>query len=111
MNRPVFYVDQKEDLEKGTFWWTVATSNGQVILTSEPYSRRRDARKAARRFITHTIGMVVFRYHDRNGERVQSVLINWHSFAVAAGGGGGGGGVSVGGGGNGEAFGTGARFQ
>ncbi|UAW09161.1 hypothetical protein SEA_TOOTSIEROLL_67 [Mycobacterium phage Tootsieroll] len=23
MNRPVFYVDQKEDLEKGTFWWTV----------------------------------------------------------------------------------------
>ncbi|WRQ08765.1 hypothetical protein JDBV09_00200 [Mycobacterium phage mika] len=23
MNRPVFYVDQKEDPDKGTFWWTV----------------------------------------------------------------------------------------
>ncbi|QAY10995.1 hypothetical protein SEA_POLLYWOG_68 [Mycobacterium phage Pollywog] len=70
MNRPVFYVDQKEDPAKGTFWWTVASSNGQVILTSEMYGRRRDAKKAARSFIK-TIGVpVAFRYY-RHGERVQ----------------------------------------
>ncbi|AVJ50713.1 DUF1508 domain-containing protein [Mycobacterium phage mcgavigan] len=51
MNRPVFYVDQKEDPEKGTFWWTVSTANGTTILASEMYTRRSDARKAARRFI------------------------------------------------------------
>lgn len=75
MNRPVFYVDQKEDLEKGTFWWTVATSNGQVILTSEMYSRRRDARKAARRFIGDLCCVpVVFRYFNRNGKKVEQRL-------------------------------------
>ncbi|AXQ60770.1 hypothetical protein I5H32_gp070 [Mycobacterium phage EleanorGeorge] len=72
MNRPVFYVDQKEDLEKGTFWWAVSASNGQVILTSEMYGRRRDARKAARSFIGNIGDVPVsFRYFNRNREQVE----------------------------------------
>lgn len=111
MNRPVFYVDQKEDLEKGTFWWTVATSNGRTILTSEMYSRRRDARRAALAFVKTIEVRVVFRYHTGPTSKESVVIADrgWVRFMRGAGVTG----VSVGGGGNGEAFGKGkgVRFQ
>lgn len=78
MNRPVFYVDQKEDLEKGTFWWTVSTANGRTILASEMYGRRRDARKAARSFVSDVPLPIVFRYFNRDGERVVEYIPEWY---------------------------------
>ncbi|AOQ28521.1 hypothetical protein I5H99_gp068 [Mycobacterium phage WillSterrel] len=95
MNRPVFYVDQKEDLEKGTFWWTVSTANGTKILASEMYSRRRSAKRAALVFIKAVGVPVVFRYWTGSGEqrRRGTETRKWGVWlvGVVAGGGGGGG--------------------
>ncbi|WNM74626.1 hypothetical protein SEA_RADIANCE_66 [Mycobacterium Phage Radiance] len=76
-NRPHFYVDQWETLSKCTFWWTVSRPNGQIILTSEMYNRRSDAKRAARMFIREVFSSIVFRYYNRDGERVQENIRDW----------------------------------
>ena len=50
MKRPGLYVRQSEN-GAGDFWLVVKSPNGRILATSEMYTRRRDAIRAARSFI------------------------------------------------------------
>jgi uncharacterized protein YegP (UPF0339 family) len=38
------------------YWWRIKSRNRQILLTSEGYSRVRDARRAAKRFVDSSCG-------------------------------------------------------
>lgn len=63
--RPL-YVRQSEAgpnaTNTGDYWYTIATGNGEPILTSKMYRTRARAIRAARAFIARVSGPVVFSY-------------------------------------------------
>lgn len=50
MRRPGLYVRQNEN-GTGDFWWVVKSPNGHILATSEMYTTRAHAKRAARSFI------------------------------------------------------------
>lgn len=64
----VAYYSQILDVKGGHYWYTLESTNGQIDCTSEMYTRKHDAKRAALK-LSNKFGMTNFQLVDETAKK------------------------------------------